>query len=205
MAVTFKAQFEEGDFLVLNQKPAFKLNRVHQTHSDVNICLNEHNCSEEVIGNGDGIIDPKKEFILASLTADCIPVLLIGKKANALIHAGWMGVKNKISLSENIKKYEIYKIFLGPHIRVESFEVQENFFEHFSNKNFYQKRDGKLYFDLTMQLIHDLKLTYPNSEIIDCKLNTYTQQQFHSYRRNRTKLRNWNIFIPKNSQLKENL
>ncbi len=205
MTVTFEAHFEEGKFLVFNQKPNLKLHRVHQTHSDINITLNQHNCSEEIIGHGDGIIDPNKESILATLTADCIPVLLLGKSANALVHAGWMGVKNKIALSKNIQQHDIYKIFLGPHIRELSFEVQENFFEHFSNQNFYQKRNGKLYFDLTRQLTHDLKLTYPNAEVIDCNLDTFTQQQFHSFRRNKTKLRNWNIFIPKNCLLKENL
>lgn len=196
MAVVYAYQFPEGIFEVHNSKPNLTLKRVKQTHSaDVAVCSQFPN-EAEVLAEADALIDHDKTHNLAILTADCIPVLFLGEKGNVFVHAGWMGVKNQISLNPTIKACEPHTIFLGPHIRSESFEVQPDFKNHFNEEKYYVVRDQKLYFDLTAKFVDDLKKHYPGSSIIDSELNTFTDQRFHSYRRNKTVLRNWNVFRP---------
>lgn len=196
MAVVYAYQFPEGIFEVHNSKPNLTLKRVKQTHSaDVAVCSQFPN-EAEVLAEADALIDHDKTHNLAILTADCIPVLFLGEKGNVFVHAGWMGVKNQISLNPIIKACEPHTIFLGPHIRSESFEVKPDFKNHFNEEKYYFTRDQKLYFDLTAKLIDDLKNHFPGTLIIDSELNTFTDQRFHSYRRNKTILRNWNVFRP---------
>lgn len=194
MAITFAHTFSEGVFEVHNSKPLFPVKRVKQTHSDLVLSLDSTNRELEIIGSADGIIDREKKYNLAVLTADCIPLVFLGNKGNAMVHAGWAGVKNQISLDKKIQELEIQTIYLGPHIRLNHFEVQEDFKQHFSDQRFYHLRDGKLFFDLTAKLVDDLKVIYPNAAIVDCLLDTRSDERFHSYRRNKTVLRNWNVF-----------
>lgn len=195
MAITFSQTFPEGIFEVHNTPPLFAaIKRVKQTHSDIVLTL-DHTCAtQDIIGIGDGIIDQEKKYHLAILTADCIPLLFLGLKGNAMVHAGWAGVKNKISLNNQIISLDVHTIFIGPHIRLQNFEVQEDFRQHFKDDRYYHLKGGKLFFDLTAKLIDDLKSVYPNATIIDCALDTKTDERFHSFRRNKTILRNWNIF-----------
>lgn len=194
MAITYSHSLSAGVFEVHNSKPLFPIKRVKQTHSDLVLSLDSTNRELEVIGSADGIIDREKKYNLAVLTADCIPLIFLGNKGNAMVHAGWAGVKNQISLDKKIQELEIQTIFLGPHIRLNHFEVQEDFKQHFNDQHFYHQRDGKLFFDLTAKLVDDLNVVYPHATIVDCLLDTRSDERFHSYRRNKTVLRNWNIF-----------
>lgn len=194
MAITFTQTFAQGVFEVHNCKPTYLVKRVHQTHSDIVLTIDEFNQHLESIGSGDGLIDLEKKYHLAVLTADCIPVIFLGELGNAIVHAGWMGVKNQISLNQKIQNLKVNSIFIGPHIRVQNFEVQKDFKQHFSDKKYYHEINGKLFFDLTAKLIDDLTQTYKNANIIDCGLDTRSDPRFHSYRRNKTVLRNWNVF-----------
>lgn len=194
MAITHCHTFPEGVFEVHNSKPLFPLKRVKQTHSDLILTIDEKSNDSEIIGTADGIIDREKKYDLAILTADCTPLVFLGLQGNAMVHAGWAGVKNQISLNKEIQSLGIHTIYIGPHIRLKNFEVQEDFRQHFSDERFFHQLDGKLFFDLTAKLIDDLKKTYPKANIIDCHLDTRSDERFHSYRRNKTVLRNWNVF-----------
>ena len=82
---------------------------------------------------GDGIISKRKDLILGVLTADCAPIVILGKKYFGIIHAGWKGVfsgiiENAINLF--IKKGECEEdifVDVGPHLRKNSFEVKNDF------------------------------------------------------------------------------
>ena len=124
-------------------------------------------------------------------TADCLPILLIGDKV-AFVHAGWRGLQNKILTSSLLKNLNIKEIYIGPFIK--DFEVQHNFKVEFSDaKNFYQK-SNKLYFDLKKEAIDQLKNSYTEAKIDISPICTLNNTAYNSYRRNKTKTRNWNIF-----------
>ena len=78
---------------------------------------------------------------LGILTADCAPIIVIGKKNFGIIHVGWRGafsdiikntVKTFISIGET---NDDLNFFIGPHIQKKSFEVKNDFVSIFLNQN----------------------------------------------------------------------
>lgn len=190
--VTFEAPLLRGRFLVYNQKPSLDLMSVKQTHS--NIVHSEENCHHLL--EGDGIIgtssNPK-----AILTADCLPIVLIGQNGHAVIHAGWKGLSNKILLNDLVKSISPTYAFIGPHIRQDQYEVQADFLAHFpDNLSAFKNINSKIYFDMALTASQQLADHYKNIVIEDCNLCTLLDSKFHSYRRNQTPNRNWNVYIP---------
>lgn len=190
--VTFEAPLLRGRFLVYNQKPSLDLMCVKQTHS--NIIHPEENCHQLL--EGDGIIG-SSSTPKAILTADCLPIVLIGQNGHAVIHAGWKGLSNKILLNDLVKSITPTYAFIGPHIRQDQYEVQVDFLAHFpDNLSAFKNIDSKIYFNMALTATQQLENHYKNIVIEDCNLCTFLDSKFHSYRRNQTPNRNWNVYIP---------
>jgi YfiH family protein len=192
VAVLIK-ELPRGQFCVYRNKPDFDLLRVKQTHS--NIVLDEKNCNEL---EADGIAGNSKTP-LAILTADCLPILLLGENGHAMIHAGWRGLQNQILNNDLIKKIKPTYAFIGPHIKAHNYEVQEDFKLNFPNPDVFKKLNDKIYFDLLAVAKTQLKKLFPEITIEDSGLCTFSDLNFHSYRRDKTTERNWNVYIPKRS------
>ena len=191
--ITFEAPLLRGRFIVFNSRPDFDFLRVKQTHSD--LVIPESDCANET--EGDGIIGTGLVPKLI-LTADCVPIVLIGKEKHVVIHAGWRGLAQKIVTHELVKSINPTYAFIGPHIRPEHYEVQPDFlsnFPHFSEA--FTKHHGKIYFNMEYVATRQLKEAYPGIVIEDCGLCTFSNLKFHSYRRDKTTQRNWNIYFPK--------
>jgi YfiH family protein len=186
----FKKQLPQGQFCVYQSRPDFNLKRVRQTHSS--IVLDEKNCNEL---EADGMVGSSKTP-MAILTADCVPILLLGEKDHAMVHAGWRGLHNQILTNELIKKINPTYAFIGPHISVDNYEVQADFLENFEHKDAFVQKDGKWYFDLSIMTKFQLEKAYPGIKIEESGIDTFTNEQFYSYRRNKTTDRNWNVYIP---------
>lgn len=190
-SLVFEQSLPRGRFVVYNRRPDLTFLKVRQTHS--RIILNENNCMD---AEADGIVGynnvPK-----VILTADCVPLVLIGSKAHAVIHAGWRGLAQKILEHPDVAAIKPYYAFIGPHIREKNYEVQQDFLLNFpENKDAFSFRSDKIYFSLSKVAFAQLELFYPGIMIVDCGLCTFEDQRFHSYRRNKTTERNWNIYIP---------
>lgn len=181
-----------GMFQVYSERPSFAVKIVKQVHS--NIVVNENEANMEV--EADGLIG-SSDSPLAVLTADCIPLVLIGKNSHAVVHAGWKGLHNNILGHQQIKSMNPTYVLLGPHIRVSNYEVQTDFKNNFPGSYSFLEKKNQLFFDLTKEVITQLKTLYPNIEISDCDICTYANEHFASFRRNKTQNRNWNVFIPK--------
>ena len=191
--ITFEAPLLRGRFIVFNSRPDFDFLKVKQTHS--NLIIPESVCVTET--EGDGIIgeSPVPKVIL---TADCVPIVLIGKDKHVVIHAGWRGLAQNILMSELVKSIKPTYAFIGPHIRPEHYEVQPDFlsnFPHFSEA--FTKHHGNIYFNMEHVVTRQLKEAYPGIVIEDCGLCTFSNVAFHSYRRDKTTQRKWNIYFPK--------
>ncbi|MDY5185724.1 polyphenol oxidase family protein [Helicobacter trogontum] len=91
--------------------------------------------NEILVGDGDGIICNKSDFVLMSMVADCNPILIYAKPQNvfAVLHAGRQGVCSKILTHAlmlfihdyNVKMQDIC-IFIGTSIRKCCYEIDNN-------------------------------------------------------------------------------
>lgn len=188
--LVFEKAMPRGNFHVYQSRPDFDLLRVKQTHSS--IVLNEYHCYEfEADGMEGSSLKP-----MAILTADCLPVLLIGESSHALIHAGWKGLQNEILKNDLIKKINPFYAFIGPHISAKNYEVQADFKANFNEPRAFIEKNGKIFFDLSIIARLQLESTYKEIKVEDSGLCTFEDQRFHSYRRNKTTDRNWNVYIP---------
>lgn len=119
---------------------------------------------------------------------------MFGKKGTAFLHAGWRGVHSKIFLDKKINQIEPTLVFLGPSIRECCFEVQKDFYTFFPNsKHHFKLRNGKIYFDLINETKEQLLNHFPHLTFQDSTICTCCNLKFHSYRRDKTALRNYNI------------
>ncbi len=195
MAIIFSKEFSHGTFEVHNSKPKNVLfYKTKQIHSDVVIEIHQQISEELEDIEADGLIDYSKEKNLCVLSADCLPILFVGEHGHALLHAGWLGVKKQICDHPNLLKINPKLVFIGPHIQSSSFEVSEDFKDHFPNSPHFTKHGGKLFFNLSLEVKDQLKKKIPKIEIIISDIDTKIHESFHSYRRNKTILRNWNLF-----------
>lgn len=184
----FEKKVLGGIFAVYDKKPEFDFYEVRQTHSSI-ISINP--CLEEA----DGMIltcEDKKPLCIK--TADCLPIYLKGKKQVALIHAGWKGLYQKILLSPLIKSFKPEYAFIGPAICQAHYEVGSEFIDYFGKQNI-SSVNSKYYFNLVDVASDQLKTEYPTIIVESSKLCTYENPNLHSFRLNKTKERNYNIFI----------
>ncbi len=182
-----------GLFQVYNQKPThIDLTFVKQIHS--NIIVPENVITPQL--EADGIISHSGQA-LAIVTADCVPLIILGKHEHIVIHAGWRGLNSGILTNELVKKINPIYAFIGPHIRKQSYEVSSDFKLNFPrHPEAFESKENKLFFDLSLVCTRELRDNYSDIQIEDCNICTFENPEFHSYRRNKTTQRNWNIFFP---------
>ena len=163
-----------------------------QTHStNIEIVKNK----KLVYNNVDGIFACNKNYALQVKTADCLPIFFIHKHNNifGVIHAGWKGLKNGIiSKSTQLLKSHINDLneitaFIGPSISQKNYEVKNEFIDYFGNE-FIDKVEDKFFCNLKGVASSQLqKLGVKN--VIDCNQCTYENENYHSYRRDKTSKR----------------
>ena len=163
-----------------------------QTHStNIEVVKNK----KLVYHNVDGIFACNKNYALQVKTADCLPIFFIHKHENifGVIHAGWKGLKNGIiSKSTKLLKSRINDLseitaFIGPSISQKNYEVKNEFIDYFGNE-FIDKVEDKFFCNLKGIASSQLqKLGIEN--VIDCNQCTYENENYHSYRRNKTSKR----------------
>ena len=71
------------------------LNLLKQIHSNKVLHLKNNNNNLR-IGVADGIFTSLTNNLIGILTADCAPIIVLGKKYFGIIHAGWKGLINGI-------------------------------------------------------------------------------------------------------------
>ena len=110
-----------------------------QTHSTNYTIITRDNCTVPVVDN-DALITAEKGIAIATLGADCVPVLLFDKKNNviAAIHAGWKGtvhgiVDKVVTVMKKEFNTQPQNILagIGPSICAENYEVGPEVIEAF--------------------------------------------------------------------------
>lgn len=184
-------EMNHGDFVIYNEKPDLQIFKVHQKHTDQIVDIKDS--SSDTVA--DGIADFSKKGVIAVVTADCVPIAIEGEEGNAVVHAGWRGLENKILSHPLLSKIKPTKAFIGPCISGKNYEVGEEFKSYFRPESLSSK-DGKLYFDERIECQAQLAEFFPGIEIETSDLCTFDSPSLNSYRQNQTPKRNWNVYIP---------
>jgi polyphenol oxidase len=191
MTRAFSETLNQGRFETWTTKPDFKFSHVTQVHGVDIVSL------ETLPAEADGIISSWEEFQLplAIKTADCMPIVIEGEKGVVFLHAGWRGLADGILSRPEISVIIPQRIFIGPSIHVCCFEVTPDFKENFKESPYFRELEGKLYFDLQEEARRLVRLNFPNVLVSIAPICTCCHNDFHSYRRNKTKDRNWNLYL----------
>ncbi|MFH1691578.1 MAG: peptidoglycan editing factor PgeF [Candidatus Omnitrophota bacterium] len=140
----------------------------------------------------DALVTNNRRLPLGVLTADCLPILILGphKTVIAMIHAGWRGVKDGI-ISKTIRlmtdRFNVQASHLlavmGPSIRCCCYEVGREFCDYFPD--FVIQRGQRTYFDLQAAAISQLTACgIGRNMVYDSFICTSCQNaEFFSYRR----------------------
>ena len=184
----------------------FSLVWAKQTHS-ANIVDIKNDIQEFFYEGVDGFITQRKDVILVTKHADCLPIYFYDavNKVIGICHSGWKGSfqeigikviekmnKNYGSLKENIL------IGIGIGISMEKYEVGDEFYENFKS-NFskdlvdcsFSKIDERWHFDnVRFNLENFKKYGIPPKNIIVSDECTFKNPRFSSFRRDKNLVRN---------------
>lgn len=190
----FEKIYPQGIFQIFDDRPNISnLVELEQVHGS---CItNTPACSK-----ADGFIlelGSLSEHTPVIKTADCLPILYLGKSHISLVHAGWRGLKAGIHISPELTQKSFEHILIGPSISAQNFEVGPEFRDHFEDQSCFDDSSGKLTFNLQKHAMNQLRECFPLAIIEQTNICTYADKNFNSYRRNKTEIRNWNIFKKK--------
>lgn len=195
---------DEGTANIENIKKWFEVKNVgylKQIHSDL-----IYNYDGKVY-EGDAIIADKDNTAVGIFTADCVPVLLADREKNviAAVHSGWRG-SLKMIVFKTIKKLKkeygckednIIAV-IGPHIMGCCYYVGEEVFNSFYGVSEFKginiNNNGRL--DLKEIINRQLSFSGVKKEnILFLNMCTYCNEnnEFHSYRKNKTSKRNFSF------------
>jgi copper oxidase (laccase) domain-containing protein len=132
---------------------------------------------------------------LVIVTADCLPVLIKGKKGICFLHAGWKGLENGIINNPLVHSIEPEWAFIGPHISAPNYEVGSEFKDYFQDSPAIFEQNNRLYFDLGQEAIRQIQSLYNDIPVEQSSQCTFENENLHSYRLNKTSERNWNVFF----------
>ncbi len=187
--------FIGGDRNDLSREATIEMNQVHSTTIQA---VSMPMRGSRIFPQTDGLITDQRNILLVTKTADCVPILLWNEKAVptgrqekviAVLHCGWKGFFRGIIEAFGKKCQTLgysadhFSAFLGPHLRKESFEVREDFFDHIpeGKKKYLLKLGSKYHYDLTLGVMEILN-SFGIQNVEDCGIDTMTSQEYFSYR-----------------------
>lgn len=138
----------------------------------------------------DGVCS-RGELALAVKSADCLPLMFFEPQSGVLggLHISRHNIITGIidNLAELLKAEGVdfgsTAIFLGPHIRKESYKLSEKAFKEISISGYKSFIDSEGKFDLTRAVISSLEQNgFLEENIDDCGIDTFSSPDFFSYR-----------------------
>jgi polyphenol oxidase len=177
--------------------PNLQFQRLRQTHGLEIFSTTLETVNE--IPEGDAHWTRESNLGLCISTADCIPLFVVDSKTSTIgaIHAGWRGVRDQIAKALILEiqnkcgtRIEDLSVFIGPHIQLSSFEVEDPIRESLlgtikdSQNCFLTSGAGKSLVDLNLVIHRQLsELGIAPDRIIGEKVDTKTESRYHSFRR----------------------
>lgn len=175
-----------------NEFPEFEFVRVKQTHSDIFLPASTE------LREADAHWTAEKNKALLIATADCMPIMIYCEQSHraAAVHAGWRGVANGIiektlhQLNFSGSDLKQYKIFCGPSIQQDSFEVDKDVFDQLAAKSrssqsssYSYQKNNKFYVNLNKIAQNQIVYTAGILNSVFSSIDTKTDENYYSYRR----------------------
>ncbi|MCM2351585.1 MAG: polyphenol oxidase family protein [Bacteriovoracaceae bacterium] len=191
MEVPFSENLNNGRFETWTTKPQMQVKQATQVHGTDIVSIETLPCE------ADGLVVSWEEFDqpLAIKTADCMPIVIEGEKGVVFLHAGWKGLADGILKRPEVSLISPQRVFIGPSIHECCFEVSSDFLQNFPDSPFFVKTGEKLFFNLQEEAKRQLRELFPSLLVQYAPICTCCNHAFHSYRRNKTTERNWNLYI----------
>ena len=164
---------------------SLELASMEQSHSDVYLEVNQPG-----IYKADALVTKQKNLTLVVKTADCMPVLITDEEKIGVIHIGWKGLENNI-FYKTISKFNLskLKVSIGPHAQKCCYEIKKDLETKFKKDCFRDK--NKIYLSLSNKIKKFCLENNIDFEIIG--ICTIEDKKYNSYRRDRTKNRQWSF------------
>jgi YfiH family protein len=86
------------------------------------------------VGEGDVLVARKAGSVLGILTADCVPIVLLGDRGVAVVHAGWRGLVAGAIEAGVAAVQPVLAAWIGPGIRACCYEVGSEVVEAFESR-----------------------------------------------------------------------
>ena len=146
------------------------------------------------VGAGDGLVTTSRDVVLSIRTADCVPVLFASPGGIAAAHAGWRGVAADVCretvaalCSRTGDAPADVRAVIGPHISGEAYRVGEEVVQGIEATGvpqhvFVTRLGADVRVDLAAAVTRQLNMAgvVEVARVGGC---TYSEQRFHSYRR----------------------
>lgn len=146
--------------------------------------------------SSDGLMTTSANKKIAIYTADCVPCFIYDGESLFSLHLGWRSLqKGLLEKALSLSKNSI-KIFIGPHIQYDSFEVGPEVVSAFEEaleepKSSWSKASSNSRHYISLKKIIELKASKACAQLICSDFDTYTSTAHHSYRADKaTHLRN---------------
>ncbi len=176
-----------------------KIIKQKQIHTDNIVFINNQNYS----GESDAMFTNKTTYCLSVSIADCVAILIYDKKNNIIsaVHSGWKGTKlniigktiNKLQEQFNSKAEDLL-FYISPSASVDNYEVGDEFLYFFPG--YVISKNGKYFFDNKSAVLDQiLSLNIDPSQIEISDLDTISNENLHSFRRDKTKSGRMAAFI----------
>jgi copper oxidase (laccase) domain-containing protein len=191
MDIVYTEPLNRGRFETWTRRPDMYLLHVTQVHG-VDIAT-----PVTLPCEADGILVSWGEFDkpLAIKTADCLPIVVEGEAGAVVLHAGWRGLAHGILAKPELELVKPQRVFIGPSIHECCFEVSEDFHLNFPGSPWFRPRGDRFYFNLQEEAKRQLRTAYPSLLVGIAPVCTCCSPRLHSFRRNKTAERNWNLYI----------
>lgn len=183
--------------LFLNDAGASALLLPKQVHGDVVLDMSDPRILSEkyqglcVLGEADAILFPVNREETGRLafgirTADCVPVILIGERLGAVVHAGWRGLANGI-IQRVFERFGDGRLeaAIGPCAGGERYEVGDEVVEAIGQQAVYKPGPSGRFLLDTAGTAENILLECAGSRVKVEKsgICTISDRRFHSYRR----------------------
>lgn len=163
-----------------------------QVHSSTIRIVEKLSAHSVIFPETDGLMTREKGVLLITKTADCVPILLWNEQEKIIValHCGWKGFFRGIleSFQKACQTEGVtignFSAFLGPHLRVEHFEVAQDFIDQIPNdkKQFLIEHKHQPHYNLTQGVITTLQ-SFGVRDLHDSGISTYNSADYFSYRK----------------------
>lgn len=200
-----------NNFIKSKKSNPFSIVWAKQTHS-TNIIDIKSDTDKFFYENVDGFITKRKDIVLITKYADCLPLYFFDTKNKVfgISHSGWKGTFQEIGIktielmiNNYSSKKEDILIGIGIGISCKNYEVGDEFYENFKShfpKEIIDKSfshiNGKWHFDnVSFNVENFKKYGISTKNIIISNECTFENQRFNSFRRDKNLIRNLGIIF----------